>query len=73
MQSDVCGALFTHEEHTFTQHFTMMLGNEFFAGYTAWFNDDTVVIPDWGAAFLNGDAKARFLATYKPNVTREWA
>jgi len=73
MQSDVCGALFTHEEHTFAQDFRMMLGNEFFAGCTALFDDDTVVIPDWGAAFLNGDAKARFLATYKPNVTREWA
>jgi hypothetical protein len=73
MQSDVCGVLFIHEEHSFSQRFTMMLGNEFFAGYTALFAEDTVVIPDWGAAFLNGDAQARFLATYKPSVTREWA
>ena len=73
MIPSVCGSLFEKTEHCFSKHFTGMLGTNFFAGYTALFALDTVVIPDWGAVFLDPSARTRFVSAYKPSVTREWA
>lgn len=47
-------------------------GKEFPAGFTCFISDEAVCVPDWGAAFLNKEARDSFIAKYSPKVLKEW-
>lgn len=52
--------------------FVNPLGSEFPAGYTPRFSNDTICIPDWGAAFRTTNAAQKFLDRFSPPVSRRW-
>ncbi|MEM8532473.1 MAG: hypothetical protein AAGF95_16640 [Chloroflexota bacterium] len=52
--------------------FTNPMGKDFPAGYICFFSEDTVCIPDWGAAFLHDEARRLFIEQYKPVIHQSW-
>ena len=52
--------------------FRFPLCRAFPAGYGPYFRHDTIFIPDWGAAFLNRDARDSFLSEFQPAISSEW-
>jgi len=58
---------------TLDKRFENPLGCEFPAGYSPYFSQDTICIPDWGAAFLTPQAAKTFLDRFAPSVSRKWA
>jgi hypothetical protein len=53
--------------------FRFTLCRDFPAGYGPCFRHDTICIPDWGAAFLNREARESFVSEFRPAIDREWA
>ena len=46
---------------------------EFPAGYSPLFALDTILIPDWGAAFLSQQSRQSFIREFSPTINAEWA
>jgi hypothetical protein len=70
--TDVSGIPFEKDiklDNSFINH----LGRDFPAGFTCFISDDTIYIPDWGAAFLTVQSRDSFVEKYSPYLGQEWS
>lgn len=71
MNPDVAGMQFNNVD--LDDSFHCPLCRDFPAGYSPFFRHGTICIPDWGAAFLNSDARDSFVSEFQPTISSEWA
>lgn len=71
MNDSVNGVKFTDVNIDDSFHYPLF--REFPAGYGPLFRHDTICIPDWGAAFLNRNARDAFISEFGPETDAEWA
>lgn len=72
LRADVNGLVFDGEVHL-RGEFMNPMGSQFPAGNTCFVSEDAICCPDWGAAFLNEEVRAAFLARYSPKYSKEWS
>ena len=71
-QTGVSGTVFS-QSIILEAEFVNPLGKPFPAGYSVYLSEDTICIPDWGAAFRNPASRDIFLKRYNPVVRSVWS
>lgn len=53
-------------------NFSRPLGRPFPGGYAPCFAENTICVPEWGAAFLDDKSREEFIKEYSPKISGEW-